>query len=301
MTGQALDIPPSWRDAAARIATAGHRRVLILGATDVGKSSFLSFLAAALAEEARIAVIDADVGQKDLGPPACVTLGYLHRAQALAAVAACRFAFVGDTDPLAGRGALLRGLAELAARARGRHVLVNTTGLVHGPGRALKAAEIAAAAPDLVVAIERAGELGPLLEQVWAGAVLRLPASARARRKTAGEKRAGRRRAFAAYFAAARRWELPLADRVLTDLVPGCAGPLDRPPEELRHLLCGLGDARGRGIGLGRIEALQGEAGCLVLHSPVAPARICALTLGRLLVEADGRTLGRRVVRTQCL
>ncbi|HDD63547.1 MAG TPA: hypothetical protein ENF53_00085 [Thermoprotei archaeon] len=54
-------------------------RVVILGGTDSGKTSFTTFLANnALAQGFRVAVLDADIGQADIGPPSCISLSMLR-------------------------------------------------------------------------------------------------------------------------------------------------------------------------------------------------------------------------------
>ena len=60
----------------ARITAGGIHRVLVLGAPDAGKSTFRGMLLAhAAGQSRRAALLDADPGQKHVGPPACVTLG----------------------------------------------------------------------------------------------------------------------------------------------------------------------------------------------------------------------------------
>src|SRR3954451_21991417 len=66
------------------------RHALVLGAADVGKSTFCRFLLGHLrARGRRTALLDTDVGQKTVGPPACVTLAGADRSALF---------FVGTTD-----------------------------------------------------------------------------------------------------------------------------------------------------------------------------------------------------------
>lgn len=51
--------------------------MLVLGGTERGKSSYCHFLVQQLCgASARVAFVDADIGQKDVGPPATVSLGF---------------------------------------------------------------------------------------------------------------------------------------------------------------------------------------------------------------------------------
>ncbi|MDA8254075.1 MAG: Clp1/GlmU family protein, partial [Betaproteobacteria bacterium] len=65
-----LHIPVAWQHSAARILAKNWRRVLVVGAADRGKSIYCNFLVNALLREGRTAsFVDADIGQKDVGPP----------------------------------------------------------------------------------------------------------------------------------------------------------------------------------------------------------------------------------------
>ena len=70
-----LHVPQAWRETAATILRDRPRVILVLGGGDAGKSSFCRFLLAELlAAGHRVAVVDSDLGQKDIGPPATVTV-----------------------------------------------------------------------------------------------------------------------------------------------------------------------------------------------------------------------------------
>jgi len=76
-----LHIPEAWREAAATILQERLRVILLLGCPDAGKSSYARFLAGELAQAGqRVAFVDADIGQKSIGPPATVTLAHIDGA-----------------------------------------------------------------------------------------------------------------------------------------------------------------------------------------------------------------------------
>src|SRR4051812_13568510 len=60
---------PAWAEALARIVSHPWRRVVVIGATDVGKSSFIRMAMASAAASAPAALLDCDPGQKMVGPP----------------------------------------------------------------------------------------------------------------------------------------------------------------------------------------------------------------------------------------
>ena len=67
-----LDVPPDWRALADRLEAGEWRRLIVLGAADTGKSTLCRYLGERLPGTA---LLDADPGQKMVGPAACVTLG----------------------------------------------------------------------------------------------------------------------------------------------------------------------------------------------------------------------------------
>jgi hypothetical protein len=73
MTNQPLDIPPAWDKIVLREA---HGLLMVIGATDTGKSTFAQYLYRRLGAEPgrRVAYLDGDPGQSRLGPPTTMTL-----------------------------------------------------------------------------------------------------------------------------------------------------------------------------------------------------------------------------------
>jgi polynucleotide 5'-hydroxyl-kinase GRC3/NOL9 len=177
-----LDIPPAWLSLARQLAATPARRVVVLGATDVGKSSFCRFLGAQLATRGEtLDLLDTDLGQKMIGPPACVTLasccpsGGLHLKD---------FRFVGEVSPAIDRAAVVAASARLANRSVADRLIVNTSGLIAGAGILLKRWKLEALNPDHVVGIARGDELAPILATLPQHGIHQLRPSHEARRKS---------------------------------------------------------------------------------------------------------------------
>ena len=211
----------SWAAAVEGARTA--RIVLVLGETDTGKTSLVTYLAGALLDGGRsVAVVDADLGQSEIGPPMTVGVGRLRRPVArLADAELAGLYFVGTTSP---KGRLVetvlgtRRMTERALELGVDCVLVDTSGLVLGEfGRRLKQAKIDLVSPDVVVCLQRAGECEPILRPYAEDrlpAVVRLGATPAARRRSPDERRQHRERAMKAHLAGARPVTLDL-DRVV--------------------------------------------------------------------------------------
>jgi polynucleotide 5'-hydroxyl-kinase GRC3/NOL9 len=68
--GTKLRVAPEWETAADGI----FRIILVIGASDLGKSSFCQHLAQAILERQNgVVTMDADIGQANLSPPAAIT------------------------------------------------------------------------------------------------------------------------------------------------------------------------------------------------------------------------------------
>src|SRR5437867_9995207 len=189
-------------DLALEVA-AEARVTLILGTSDTGKTSLAARLAGALAARGdRVAVVDADVGQSEIGPPTTVGLGRVTGELArLADAEVLALEFVGDTSPVR----YIRETAEATGRLVRRalsagfeRVLVDTGGLVEGPlGLALKRAKIRAVDPDLVFVLQRRDESEPIARALESGGgrprVVRPAPSAAVARRTAPRRPEPRR------------------------------------------------------------------------------------------------------------
>src|SRR5919204_1805646 len=186
-------------DDAALEAAARARVTLILGTSDTGKTSLAAQLAAALAARGeRVAVVDADVGQSEIGPPTTIGLGRVTGALArLADADVLALEFVGDTSPVRYIRETADATGRLVRRALAagfERVLVDTGGLVEGPlGLALKRAKIRAVDPDLVLVLQRRDESEPIARALESGEerprVVRLAPSPALLRRTATRRR----------------------------------------------------------------------------------------------------------------
>src|SRR5262249_6958771 len=180
---------------------------------------------ALLAAGGTVAIVDADLGQSEIGPPTAVGLGWPRAPMARPPDAEVMgLHFVGAPSPRDPLHETVVRTGPLRARAFAlgvERVIVDTSGLVHGEfGRVLKQAKIDLVAPDLVLCLQRDGECEPILRP-YAGerrpTIVRLQPATAARRRPAEERRLRRERAFEAYFAGARPVTLDLGRVVLRE------------------------------------------------------------------------------------
>ncbi|MFZ1102211.1 MAG: Clp1/GlmU family protein [Hyphomicrobiaceae bacterium] len=109
-----LHAPGAWQETAATILQQRPRTILVIGGGAAGKISYCRFLIAQLLGAGeRPAIVDADVGQKIVRPPATVTLGYAEGTPEQWTAAAEAFYFVGSTGPVGRMLPLVVGTAQL--------------------------------------------------------------------------------------------------------------------------------------------------------------------------------------------
>jgi len=268
------------------------RTVFLIGGLDSGKTTLArTIIREALSAGRTVALLDGDVGQKSVGPPATVGVKQIHDVGDLEPeklAVADALSFVGSTTPQGHLLPLVTGLARLASftRADGADLLVvDTSGMVSGIyGQLVKFHKVEMLQPDLVVGLRRGEELDPVLgviRRFFAAEVVSLGVHPDVLPSTVEQRVENRIRAMAGYFAP------PLSRfRIKPTVFMPTLPPLF-DPAELDRLLVGLSDGAGGTTGVGYLEHSP-EEGLLRLISPVAdPPK--ALRLGSVRLEESFR------------
>lgn len=268
------------------------RTVLLVGGLDTGKTTFARALLRAAVEAGRTpALVDADPGQKSVGPPATAGLRLVRDPTDLEPDRLARpdaLAFVGSTSPQGHLLALVTGVARLTGRARregAELVVVDTSGLVSGIyGQLLKFHKAQMVEPDLIVGLQRGEELQPLLgvlQRFFGTEVIALGVHPDVVPTTVEQRAENRERAMRRYFSG----ELHRFRVKPTVFMPALPELFDL--SLLDRLLVGLSDGRGNDLGIGYLEHSR-EEGVLRLITPVAEAPR-ALRLGSVRLEESFR------------
>lgn len=316
-------VPAAWQRSVERILRENWRRILVLGETDRGKSTYCRFLVSALLHDGRtVSFVDADIGQKDVGPPAAVALTNLDFHANLAELSCHAMYFVGHVNPIAHFLPLVLGTRRMVEAAKGEFVVIDTTGLVQGKGRMLKDFQIESLVPDVLVCLERGEELAPIRHAARHHNILRLRPSGQAVPKSTSARRRAREQAFLAHFQGAREVQFgferlivqrsslfngtPVADPrfLYAEQLPGGliavadeTEPTDSEQVEVlpRHfadqLLCGVADRAGTCLGLGIVVRIDFRHRRLTLYTPVPKNRIRIVQFGDLYLDRSGHEL----------
>ncbi|MCY4552098.1 MAG: Clp1/GlmU family protein [Candidatus Poribacteria bacterium] len=171
-----------WRELANQIVKS-QQVVLVIGATDTGKSTFCRFLADyALASGLKVACVDADIGQSRIGPPTTVGMKSFAPDEQIGTEnrvvfdgTAEHLYFVGDVSSSGHFLEILTGIRLMVDSARqtdADFVVIDTTGYIHDPPAVtLKQHKIELIRPNHLVCIGRSAALTQIAacytEQEW--------------------------------------------------------------------------------------------------------------------------------------
>ncbi len=133
-------VPASWLQAFERLVGLEKKpiTVMVVGSVDSGKTSFCTYLSNKLiASGWRVAVVDEDLGQSDIGPPCTIAYAYLTKPVTdLFNVNPHRTIFIGATSPSGTENQVLDAAETLKTtfthEAQADCVIVNTDGWTTG-------------------------------------------------------------------------------------------------------------------------------------------------------------------------
>ncbi len=163
--------PPSWDKPVETILGFQKRPVvvMILGGVDCGKSSLCTYLLNKLIDgKSKVAILDGDLGQSDIGPSATVGYGLTSRCiPELYNLKLKNAFFVGVTSPIIAMSKTIEGLTIIeneVLQGQADFVLVNTDGFISGEVAVkYKTDLVKALKPDVIIGIQTQDELAPLV------------------------------------------------------------------------------------------------------------------------------------------
>jgi len=259
--------------------------MMIVGASDVGKSTFSRYLFKRLCKiYPRVAYLDGDPGQSTLGPPGTMTLAMANNGDDTFPPRGRRWRkFVGSVSPVGNMLAVLTcaaRLLEAAREAEAQAVIYDTTGLIE-PARGgihLKLAKIDLLRPAVLLALQREQELQTLLLPLRRRRhilVLEFSPSSAAQRRDTPVRKAHRVAQFAQYFTKGSQLRVNWTQFAV----------LPAPRFNL-HRLVALEDADGFTIGLGIVAQIDRLYRQVTLHTPLDTLNgVDVIRLGDLLVD----------------
>jgi polynucleotide 5'-hydroxyl-kinase GRC3/NOL9 len=254
--------------------------VILLGAMDTGKSTLANFLIFNLCQRGlKVALVDADIGQSFLGPPATIGLSvFKSDPDWKLLLSPPEIFFVGSITPEGHFPIHLKGVKRMVDKAPSYGAdltIVDTTGFVLGEsGAELKRRKIDLLSPRFILALQKSDELEPILEHHKEDPLLRiirLPLSEQVRLRTMEERRIYRTDKFQEYFKHSVVQELAIEEFQIEGEVLDPNGetlPLDWALK-INGLLIGLKDSNDETLALGLIKNSVREKKIVRVSTPL--------------------------------
>ena len=234
--------------------------VMLIGAMDTGKTTMAwRIIKSALDEGRTVGYVDADIGNSTVGPPTCAALRVIKNSADLDRIdQPDALHFVGSITPE--RLVLQQVIATASLVEQARRscdtVVIDTTGIISGVvGETLKYHKMELCRPEAVVALQRGGELEPvvgMLRRFFGAEVTIAPVEPELQPSSPDDRVSKRSLRFQAAFAPPlERWRVKP-----TVFAPTLPSGLD--PTRLDGIVVGIHDSEGRCQGLGRLEVDEG-------------------------------------------
>jgi polynucleotide 5'-hydroxyl-kinase GRC3/NOL9 len=270
----------------ARPQKAGEA-ILLLGASDTGKTTFAVELARRLAQAGPVAFVDADIGQSRIGPPTTVGWALMDDPQKDFSQLETRgIFFVGAVSPvghlLQFTSALVKCVKEAAAAAR--IVIIDTPGFVaDSAATSLWWAVQEILRPTRILLLQRNEELRNFVggikgfdsELEFIKTPLHIP------QKSIPQRQAFRQQKFEEYFRNSLVYRISLRDIAVQARDNISANVLI-------HRIIALRDSKGIDLAIGVIVGWDGQNGVAAVQTPAVDInKITCIIIGDVLYESN--------------
>ncbi|NLF87578.1 hypothetical protein GX563_02005 [Candidatus Bathyarchaeota archaeon] len=295
-------IPQSWNKPFPVIEDLQNRQVktvtiMVLGASDAGKSSFLTYLLNRLLlgkNACSVAVLDGDLGQSDIGPSA--TIGYSITSKPVTELSNLKLEngyFVGVTSPVNAGAKAVEGLTAMLTEINLRqpdYILINTDGFVIGEAALrYKLTLIKELKPNMVIGIEGKGEVAEIMSYLGGAGVMTVESAGTASERSPEKRKALREQTYTRYLRHSKLHCIPVSQLVVE---PRNGVPKTQSPD--RGILVGLYHYGTKFLGVGVLREINIERYTLKIETAVSkkPVRLVfgKVLLDRKLREVQGQT-----------
>jgi polynucleotide 5'-hydroxyl-kinase GRC3/NOL9 len=288
-------VPKAWEDLLKKIKK--HRKlniIIVIGSVDTGKSTLSDYLFQNLNTPTNLtALIDADLGQSVIGPPATVGLS-LGTASSNMLHPVC-LRFVGSTSPRAHMLQSIVAVKKLVAKAiymKARNIVIDTSGFITGAiGQEFKFQKIDLIGPTHVVALEKKSELSLLLKNISyrkGTSICRIKVLTELVKCKSPEKRkCYRKERFKNYFRNAKLRFLSLEETGLHGMIPELT-----KKQDWDNLLLGLCDSDNNTLSLAIVKDIDLSKGLIAFISPIRDLEsVKSIQFGSIYLKQNGEEL----------
>jgi polynucleotide 5'-kinase involved in rRNA processing len=262
---------------------------MVVGKADSGKTSYCTYLINKLASaKCKVAILDGDLGQSDIGPPC--TVGYAFVAKPLTELYELKAEnafFVGATSPSESMGKTVEGMSLMKTEILGMaadFVVVNTDGWVEGEDAVkYKLQLVDLLEPNVVVCIQQENELEPLLAALGKYRTIEVKCSLAVKQRSMEKRKNLRERSYAKYLRDAKVKAFPLNQLTIEEKTA-----LPARHDEEQGLLLGLYDARRKFLGIGVLREVDSTRKTLKVFTSVS-AKPASVILGKVRLDENLR------------
>jgi polynucleotide 5'-kinase involved in rRNA processing len=272
----------------------------VIGGADAGKTTLCTFLANLLTRQGRrVAVVDADIGQTDLGPPTTMAAGDVRRqVVTLSQIEPSERLFIGFTSPGRVKDKVIRCVKRLVGCHIGsdKVVIVNTDGWVTGTEAvAYKVQMLDNLRPGITLGIGSTAEVSEILQAGNRTALL-VSSPDTIKQRTQVDRRELRALGYRKYLAGSSTKTFRIDGARLSSSLTSEAFNLRRPSrlelDALKDSIVGFLDADGFLQEIGILKDAAPSTMTLKIWSRITctPSMI---EIGDVKLSNDGRELGR--------
>jgi polynucleotide 5'-hydroxyl-kinase GRC3/NOL9 len=292
-------IPPSWISAYGTLCEIQKKFVvvLVLGGVDAGKTSFCTYVINRLvSEKFKVAILDEDLGQSDIGPPGTVAYTYVVKPVTdLFNLKPENLVFVGTTSPSGAADKTVEATASLKTDIMGKgnadFLVVNTDGWALGEEAVQFKSRLAAALePDIVFCLQNQDTIPSLcatLGDALAGfRQERAESPIAVRERSRESRRSLRELGFAKYLENAKVKVFPL--NYITVEGKGKNGLIRQRTED--NLLVALYDWQKRFLGIGVLRSVDLDRKALKIQTSVSE-KPALVVLGKTRLDENLREI----------
>lgn len=257
------------------------RLIMVIGGADTGKTTLVEGLADFLSNSFPTGVVDLDMGQSHIGPPATLAWGkVIGGFTKWHDVIIEDFYFTGAVSPPGNLLPAVVGAKHIVERASAKcsKLVIDTTGLISGPvGRVLKEYKIELLSPDMILALEREDELIGILSHLRfrkRPVVKRLRVPKDVALKSAALRSDYRGLKFREYFRGSRTVEVSSKDT-------GIRFTREADAKDLVGRIVSFRDEEKKDLALGIIEGAEAGEGWYLVRTPLGVgSRFTTLVVG---------------------
>jgi polynucleotide 5'-hydroxyl-kinase GRC3/NOL9 len=239
------NVSSSWKEVAKKILSLERPVIVIVaGSEDSGKTSFCTFLAnEAIMNKWKTSIVDADLGQSDIGPPSTVGFNFITEpVKDLFEIDAQDAVFLGSTSPSGSINRVIEGLIQLKNRIMEADVnllVINTDGWVKGEEAVkYKIRMMNELSPSVIVGMQHGSELTPILNALTGTKTLVVDSPQLIQPRSREKRKILRELGYKKYLKGAKMQSFSFNWMKLEDSLLGSGGPLpNKRLETLRNLL----------------------------------------------------------------